>query len=43
MGSLLGAIRLPSRAHKEARTDVVTDILILQRKSPDVLGRVMTG
>src|SRR5262245_26409401 len=37
LGSLLGAIRLPSRAHQEAHTDVVTDILILQRKSPDVL------
>ena len=37
LGSLLGAIRLPSKAHQEAHTDVVTDILILQRKNPDVL------
>jgi N12 class adenine-specific DNA methylase len=36
LGNLLGAIRLPSGAHKAARTDVVTDILILQRFTPDV-------
>ena len=34
--SLLGAIRLPSGAHKEASTEVVTDILVLQRKSPEI-------
>src|SRR5260370_28207485 len=37
MASLLGAIRLPSRAHQDAHTDLVTAILILQRKSPDAL------
>jgi N12 class adenine-specific DNA methylase len=36
VGNLLGAIRLPSGAHKAAGTDVVTDILILQKPTPDV-------
>lgn len=35
-GSLLGALRLPSKAHKGASTDVITDILVLQRRSPDI-------
>ncbi|HEU5381600.1 MAG TPA: helicase-related protein [Ktedonobacteraceae bacterium] len=33
---LLGAIRLPSGAHKAARTEAVTDILVLQRRSSQI-------
>ncbi len=33
---LLGAIRLPSGAHKAARTEAVTDILVLQRRSAQI-------
>jgi N12 class adenine-specific DNA methylase len=32
LGILLGAIRLPSHGHKWAKTAVITDILVLQRK-----------
>jgi N12 class adenine-specific DNA methylase len=33
-GMLLGAIRLPSSGHKWAKTAVITDILVLQRRYP---------
>jgi hypothetical protein len=33
---LLGAIRLPSGAHRAARTEAVTDILVLQRRSAQI-------
>lgn len=33
-GNFLGALRLPSGAHKAAKTKVVTDILIFQRRDP---------
>lgn len=33
-GSFLGAIRLPSGAHKLAGTQVITDILLFQRREP---------
>jgi N12 class adenine-specific DNA methylase len=35
LGILLGAIRLPSHGHKWAKTAVITDILVLQRKYPN--------
>ena len=35
LGMLLGAIRLPSYGHKWAKTAVITDILVLQRKYPN--------
>ena len=35
LGILLGAIRLPSSGHKWAKTAVITDILVLQRKYPN--------
>lgn len=33
-GNFLGAFRLPSGAHKAAKTQVVTDILVFQRRDP---------
>src|SRR5262249_45429020 len=39
LGRLLGAIRLPSGAHKEAVTKVVTDILVFQRRSDELTWR----
>ncbi|HLG61138.1 MAG TPA: hypothetical protein VKY19_04340 [Ktedonosporobacter sp.] len=36
LGSLLGALRLPSNAHQQAGTEVVTDILVLQRHTLEV-------
>ncbi len=33
-GNFLGAFRLPSGAHKAAHTQVVTDILVFQRRDP---------
>ena len=36
-GTFLGAIRLPSRAHEAAKTDVVTDILVFQKKTPSLI------
>ncbi len=33
-GNFLGALRLPSGAHKAAKTQVVTDILVFQRRDP---------
>lgn len=33
-GNFLGALRLPSGAHKAAKTQVVTDILLFQRRDP---------
>jgi N12 class adenine-specific DNA methylase len=35
LGILLGAIRLPSYGHKWAKTAVITDILVFQRKYPN--------
>ena len=35
LGMLLGAIRLPSYGHKWAKTAVITDILVLQRRYPN--------
>jgi N12 class adenine-specific DNA methylase len=35
-GILLGALRLPSGALQEAGTQVITDILVLQRRAPDI-------
>ncbi len=36
LADLVGAVRLPTRAHAEAAgTDVVTDLLILRRREPD--------
>lgn len=36
IANFLGAIRLPSGAHKAAETQVVTDILIFQKKTPEI-------
>ena len=33
---LLGVLRLPTHAHKAASTEVVTDILLLQKRSPQI-------
>src|SRR5690606_36203908 len=39
LADLVGAIRLPTGAHQRAAsTDVVTDVLILQRRHPDTPG-----
>ena len=39
MADLVGAVRLPTGAHQRAAgTDVVTDVLILQRRDPDTPG-----
>ncbi len=39
VADLVGAVRLPTGAHQRAAgTDVVTDVLILQRRDPDTAG-----
>ena len=38
-GILLGALRFPSGAHQKAGTDVVTDLLVLQRCAPEIAWR----
>jgi N12 class adenine-specific DNA methylase/SAM-dependent methyltransferase len=38
LGLLLGAIRLPSMGHRWAKTSVITDILVLQRRVGDEHG-----
>jgi N12 class adenine-specific DNA methylase len=37
LGVLLGALRLPSGAFSDAKTEVITDILVFQRRHPAVM------